>query len=309
MPQLYGSPSTNVVRAILDVIAPNHAGFSIYPLARRYSDHTHRIQIELADRPPKQIVLRRYNEASGNCASKSRREFGILKCLYRLGFPAPKPLLLDDEGDLLDTPCIVTEFVSGQQINAASEPLVWAATIDIVAQTLARIHTTPYDDTLRRDLMNANSEAAWFLKTGVVPEYMTVHPDGAQVWQTLHNLLPHRQSVAPALLHFDYWSGNILWDHGVISAVVDWEDAAYGDPAIDVAYCRMELYFEGLDDAADRLLHIYEATIGQAVANLGLWELAAAARAMHNARAWLTSPKMHQRFRRFISHAMTRATT
>lgn len=46
---------------------------------------------------------------------------------------------------------------------------------------------------------------------------------------------PH---VALALVHLDDWRGNVLWDRGQTTAVVDWEEAACGDPVVDVAYCR-----------------------------------------------------------------------
>jgi aminoglycoside phosphotransferase (APT) family kinase protein len=52
--------------------------------------------------------------------------------------------------------------------------------------------------------------------------------------------------------------------------VVDWEEAAWGDPGIDVGYCRMELCLSGSEDAARVFLESYEAEMGSPVANLGL---------------------------------------
>jgi len=46
------------------------------------------------------------------------------------------------------------------------------------------------------------------------------------LWQAVLDYLPDLISVEPSLVHIDYWSGNILWNKGMISAVVDW-DAAY----------------------------------------------------------------------------------
>lgn len=295
-------PSNERVRAVLAVVAPTYSAFNIQPLAGSYSNHTHLVNIE--DSPPQKIVLRRYNEDNGDCVGKARREFHALKFLQDQGFPAPKPLYLDDAGQLLGSPGIVTAFVPGQQIEAATQTREWADNIDTVAQMLARIHATPYSD--KQFLMNANVEAAWFLKPGVVPDFMKGHPDGEMVWKTVAEVLPQIRAVEPVLIHLDYWSGNILWDKGQISAVVDWEEAAYGDPAVDVAYCRMELYLEGLDEAADRFLQVYEQATGQQVANLGVWELAASARPMLDLDGWFTRPHMDERFRRFIANAKNR---
>jgi aminoglycoside phosphotransferase (APT) family kinase protein len=109
------------------------------------------------------------------------------------------------------------------------------------------------------------------------------------------------------LVHIDYWSGNILWDQGRIAAVVDWEEAAHGDPGIDVAYCRMDMFLSGLGPVADEFLEAYEAEAGRSVANLELWELAAAARPMFHADGWISGSPGKERFHRFIAQAMARA--
>ena len=92
--------------------------------------------------------------------------------------------------------------------------------------------------------------------------------------------------VPPALVHIDYWSGNILWQEEEISAVLDWEEAACGDPVIDTAYACMNIFLMGLPEAAEEFLHAYEAKSGHKAANLGLWELAAAVRPMVDPAEW-----------------------
>lgn len=58
------------------------------------------------------------------------------------------------------------------------------------------------------------------------------------------------------LLHGDLWPGNVLWREGQIAAIVDWEDAAIGDPLRDLAVSRLELlwaYDQGaLEDFTER---------------------------------------------------------
>ena len=76
-----------------------------------------------------------------------------------------------------------------------------------------------------------------------------------------------------------------------MSAVLDWDFASYGDPAIDVAYFRMNQYLRGTKSAADPFLKSYEEGSGESVRNLGFWELAAAARTLATACAlgWTSS--------------------
>jgi aminoglycoside phosphotransferase (APT) family kinase protein len=87
-------------------------------------------------------------------------------------------------------------------------------------------------------------------------------------------------------LHIDYWSGNILWHENEISAVIDWEEASYGDPACDVAYARMNMVLMSLPEAADEFLRVYESETGSKIKNLGFWELAACVRPMIDPVDW-----------------------
>ena len=49
--------------------------------------------------------------------------------------------------------------------------------------------------------------------------------------------LPERR----ALVHGDYWPGNLLWRRGRLIGVIDWEQPRLGDPTKDVATCRGDL--------------------------------------------------------------------
>jgi aminoglycoside phosphotransferase (APT) family kinase protein len=101
--------------------------------------------------------------------------------------------------------------------------------------------------------------------------------------------------------------GNVLWEAGEISAVLDWEEAACGDPVIDVAYARMNMYLMGLPEAADEFLHAYEGETGHPVENLAIWEMAAAARPMDDLEAWnMDQEIIAGRFQRFMEEAIKR---
>ena len=113
--------------------------------------------------------------------------------------------------------------------------------------------------------------------------------------------------MPPGLVHIDYWPGNVLWDGDRISAVVDWEEAAYGDPGIDVAYARMEIVLSGMEAVADEFLATYEAAAGRPVSNLGFWELAAAVRPMFHSDGRLIESPARERFARFIAGARQRS--
>jgi len=292
--------------SLLEKIAPGSSLLSVELLPGSFSNHTHLLEAQLPDGKSLKCAVRRYQIFGDyDRGEKARREFKAFELMNHNGIPSPEPLLLDDSGETLGVPGIVTRFVPGVLLlDAPPEPISWSRKLAVM---LARIHAIPLDDESQRFLLNANAEASWFLKADAPPAYMQSYPGGAELWQSLRDLHPTFHAVPPSLVHIDYWSGNILWHNDEISAVVDWEEAAWGDPGIDVAYARMNMFLMGLPEAADVFLRTYEGESEHKVENLRFWELAAAVRPMFDAEGWEVdkTPKMDV-FLEFIQNAKRR---
>jgi aminoglycoside phosphotransferase (APT) family kinase protein len=285
------------------------------PLPGSFSNETTLLTYETAV-GSQQAVVRRYAVFGDyDRGEKAEREFKTLALCQQHNIPAPTPLLLDKSGDLLGSPGIVTSFVPGQQIIRPTDEAAWVAEL---AQTLARIHDIPLTAAEMSFLLDGNKEVTWFLNGSKVTEAMAGHPDGTAVWHAVHNLLPAIQPVPPALMHVDYWLGNILWHDELITAVLDWEEASFGDPGYDVAYLRLELAMLGSETLADAFLAAYMQASGRPLPNLAFWELAAAARFMPDPEGliveWQTLQAgvyevtaVQQNFRRFLASALNRA--
>lgn len=300
-------PSAASVSAVLDALPLAYRDFSIHSLPSTFSNFTHMVKINLRDGSSRKIVLRRYNpENYDEGHDKHRCEFHALKLLHRRGIPAPTPLLLDETGELLGLPGIVTAFVEGAPIELPAEAHRWAELAAQAARMLARIHRTPFSDADKRYLMNDDVEVAWFIKDGLIPDYMRADPDGETVWHLVNEHWGRWTPVEPRFAHTDYWAGNILWRGDEISAVVDWEEAGYGHPAADVAYARMCYFLDGLPAAAETFLRVYEEEAGYKLSDLALFELAACARPMISTTEWFAHPYMEAGFRRFIAEAKDR---
>jgi aminoglycoside phosphotransferase (APT) family kinase protein len=274
-----------IVMALLEKIAPGSTLVCVELLPGSFSNHTHVVEASLPNGELLICVVRRYQIFGDyDRGEKARREFKAFELMNRSGIPSPEPLLLDDTGKLLGVPGIVTRLVEGELLlEAPADPLPWARKLAVM---LARIHAIPCDEEAFGFLLDANAEASWFLKAEAAPKYMQDFPGGAELWAMLKDLYSSLRRVAPALVHIDYWSGNILWQEEEISAVLDWEEAACGDPIIDVAYARMNMFLMGLPEAAEEFLRVYEAKSGHKAENLGLWELAAAVRPMVDPAEW-----------------------
>jgi aminoglycoside phosphotransferase (APT) family kinase protein len=272
-------------QALLHRLNPGSELVSITIPDGSFSNFTHVVKAQLPGAGIYKIIVRRY-KIFGNYdrGEKARREFKTFELLKQYSAPAPEPLLLDESGDVLGSPGIVVHFVPGSlRMDHVADPMDWAWKL---ASTLAKIHSIPCREEEQTFLLKGNAEATWFLNAEHPPVYMQAYPGGAEVWQNLHDQHPTLQPEPPVLLHLDYWSGNILWDDNEISAVIDWEEAAYGDPAVDVGYALMNMKLMGLPEAADEFLRVYESKTGKTLKNLRFWKLAAAVRPMIDPVDW-----------------------
>jgi aminoglycoside phosphotransferase (APT) family kinase protein len=109
--------------------------------------------------------------------------------------------------------------------------------------------------------------------------------DEGRIRDTLEAAWPFPQRNAPALLHGDFWPGNILWRDSKLVAVIDWEDATLGDPLTDLAISRLDvLWIFGLDAMRSFTQH-YISMMAIDYSNLPYWDLCAALRLVRLAGA------------------------
>ncbi len=279
--------SNETARALLEMISPGSNLVRVELLPGSFSNHTHLVEACMPDGSLLKWAVRRY-QIYGNYdrGEKARREYKAFELMNRRSIPSPKPLLLDDSGAILGVPGIVEGFVEGRlMLEAPEDPLEWARK---AATMLARIHSIPLTEGDRSFLLDANSEAVWFLYIpgDRAPDYMRDFPGGDALWGSIRDQRSRLRPTTPVLIHEDYWEGNILWHEGEITAVLDWEEAGCGDPAIDVAYALMNLTLRDLPEAADEFLRVYQARRGLKLENLAFWELAASVRPLMDQADW-----------------------
>ena len=62
-------------------------------------------------------------------------------------------------------------------------------------------------------------------------------------------------------IHHDYHPGNVLWERGRVSGVVDWQAACIGPPSVDIGHCRANLLLYA-PELADVFTHHAERALG-----------------------------------------------
>ncbi len=250
-------------------------------------------------------------EEANRCAIAGFHALGLAQAH---GVPVPEPIFLDEIGDVLGVPGIVTRFVEGRQAWNPRDPALWA---EGFARLLLRIHAIKPDDQHHKYLFNGHDEGLHMLRDDW-SKRKEGHPLSAEILGALRELLPTIVPGRSVLIHMDYWHGNVLWHEDRVSAVLDWDFASYGDPAIDAAYFRMNQYLRGTKSAADLFLKSYEEGSGEAVRNLGFWELAAAARPLPQPALWVgqarevetvtaTDERVNSAYNEFVASALKRA--
>ncbi len=268
------------ITMLLNQIAPDSQLQAIDALNLGFSNRSFRIKATRPDNSQANYVVKQYSSHDTvfgqAAATRAECEHKILAFLRNGGIPCPEPIFFDPLGAILGSPVLVTQHIPGEQILAHPANPLWAEQAPTVAALLARIHILPCPAALIASLPDATIQATWFLENDTVPDYMQAYPDGESVWHLLRQERPKLTPADPGLVHGDYWSGNILWEHGQVTGILDWENVAFGDPSFDVGNCRMEMIIDGMDDAADMFLKTYEADTGKPVVNLGLCELAGA---------------------------------
>jgi len=204
-------------------------------------------------------------------------EFRLLQLLHQTAVAAPTPYYLDQAGEFFNAPCLVMDYVEGAT-EFAPENLT--EFVEQMATQLAQIHRV---DIVRYDLSFLASSDKGF---GERPTHLDGSLQEAQIRDQLEARWPLTQINPSVLLHGDFWPGNLLWRDGRLAVVIDWEDAAVGDPLADVGNCRLELLWALGVEAMTHFTEHYQRITTLDWANLPYWDLCAALRPAGKLHTW-----------------------
>jgi aminoglycoside phosphotransferase (APT) family kinase protein len=229
-------------------------------------------------------------------------EFKLLQLLHSVGLATPAPYHLDQSGEIFSTPYLVIAYIEGKPEFAPSN---LPDLILQLATQLSRIHQV---DGSQLDVsflpQQANISAQ---KLRARPAKVDESLDEGLIRDALEAVWPIPQRNTSVLLHGDFWPGNILWRDGQLVAVIDWEDAALGDPLADVANSRLEILWAFGLDAMQSFTHQYQSMTTIDFTHLPYWDLCAALRPVAQLAQWglddTTERTMRERHRWFITQA------
>lgn len=267
--------SSTAFRHILQKLQADATLVAVRPLAGGTSRATTALDYETGGRRHT-VVVRAYEGPAGHENPLLDRDAKLLHWLHHVAVPVPRLYMADDSGDILPHPYLVMEYIDAHPMNTLFRPTSPLHGVQQMASALAQIHGTAHSPAFSF-VPKQNQIVAARLTQVPRPLDELLSEDVlrtalAQVW-------PPQHENAAVLLHGDFWPGNILWDNDQIVAIIDWEDAALGDPISDVANARLEVLMHYGRRAMDAFTEQYR-TIGGDLnyTDLPLWDLYAALR-------------------------------
>jgi aminoglycoside phosphotransferase (APT) family kinase protein len=231
---------------------------------------------------PERVVLRRYWLRKPGDSDPAGPEVRSLGLAAEHGIPAPRPLWIDRIG-LFPEGAILISYVDGSVVLEPDDPIDWAEQLAHVLAAIHRMEIPPDDEPLFPLLIDDDGQFTQNETATAVRQ----HPLGTKLWSRRAQARASFIHVDPVYLHHDFWPGNVLWTNGSLAAVVDWEGGSRGDPALDVAYCSMDIRHLGLDRAADHFVDTYRRITGRPLSNLEYWNLLALRRPLPDVAVWV----------------------
>ncbi len=156
------------------------------------------------------------------------------------GVATPELVAADPDGDQTDVPALLMTRLPGRDVLA---PKDLDAFLDGLVATLRAVHAVP----MPPDALHVYNK--WIDAVTGPPSWSTRTDVWERAIEIANRPVPRHEAL---FLHRDYHPGNVLWQRGKISGVVDWPSACRGPSAADVAHCRGNLVLLfGIDVADD----------------------------------------------------------
>lgn len=191
------------------------------------------------------LILRR-DPVDSLIDTDRRIEYLAYQSFHPLGVPTPEPLVLDEDGGVLERPFFLMSRIDG---GAAASPF----TVDAYAPHAAEIGrqffsilgtiaaADPAPLPISRAARAPMADACWSTELDHWEQELDkdeLHPNPigrAAIRRLRRHPPPPAQKLS--VVHGDYRSGNFMHDgQGRILAILDWEMAHIGDPLEDLAW-------------------------------------------------------------------------
>lgn len=288
---------------VVQKMDPQSTLLRIWKLKGGVSAQITALEMKRADGQTEKMIVRQYGEGDlKDNPHIAADEFKLLHLLHSVGITVPIPYHLDQSGEIFSKPYIVIEYIEGETKFTSSS--IQRLLLQLAIH-LSRIHQI--DGSQPGVSFLPKIEKRYAQKLRERPKDVDEALDEGRIRDVLEAVWPIPQRNALALLHGDFWPGNVLWKDGQLVAIIDWEDAALGDPLADVANSRLEILWAFGGDAMQRFTQQYQSVTTIDFTHLPYWDLCAALRPIAQMAQWgldeATEKTMREGHRWFVTQA------
>jgi aminoglycoside phosphotransferase (APT) family kinase protein len=213
-------------------------------------------------REPAVLLLQ---EEAGQLESDVAAEFAVLQAVERGAVPAPKPLWLDAEGEILGFPgFVMSRLAGGSRLRELLDPSRSTQNQALalhLAEAAAALHGLPLDcvresrlPSIRREEAALHQVRYW--EAQFLEHRMEAHPILVDAFAWLRAHAPAAERVC--IVHGDLRFGNILYEEDRLSGLLDWEMAHLGDPCEDLAWAYRPLWAPRPEPSFESFVAAYE---------------------------------------------------
>lgn len=214
------------------------------------SSAVHALGVGLRSGETARVVLRRYVRAEVVDEEPEivGHEAATLVFLEGVELPTPRLLAVDPAGDKAGVPSLLMSMLPGRVDWSPTGIDAWLRRL---AEPLPILHAAPLPPRATLPAFFGYAQRSY------EPPSWARQP---QAWSRAVEIFhgPGR-AEATACIHRDYHPGNVLWQAGRVTGIVDWPSASIGSPSIDVAHCRANLLGRFGVEVADRFTQHWEA--------------------------------------------------
>jgi len=194
-------------------------------------------------------------------ADQAGTEFDNLGVVSLARVATPEPVLMDGNGEWFQTPAIVMTALPGRPDMHPSDRQRW---IDGAAEALASIHGIP--PARATDARLPRWQRWW-------PSTDGMGSDSSRADVLLARFREEAGRLPIVLSHDDFNPGNLLYDGGQLSGVVDWADIVVEPRHAAVSLFRHFLAIHPGNDAPELFLDSYEHAAQTSLNDIPLWDV------------------------------------
>lgn len=236
-----------MLQTFIDAVEPERGGtvLSLEPVPGGYSRETAFAEVRWADGTTERLVVRSDPDDEGSVFRSDRaREWQLLNTLFEKvpTLRVPQPRYFDAMGEYMGSPCIVSEAIPADSMQAALREGLGLEDgrrdfVEVVA-TVHSVSVSEVQEVLPAPVSwNAHIASLMDIYDRIIDKLSSTGQHDPVLRYVRKKMRANPPVEVPlALVHGDLQPSNILIPAGEPPAIIDWEFSEIGDPRQDLGY-------------------------------------------------------------------------